>query len=107
MLRAGLTAVLADEFLRVGVAHYIGTSWAVPDNMAKAFSTALYARVLPDGISPGESFGAAICEARRVLFSMRDNAPQQEVPEVFNAWAAYQHYGDPSDVIDTEERVMP
>jgi CHAT domain len=106
--RARLTAVLADEFLRVGVAHYIGTSWEIPDGMGARFATCLYDRLLPVGQASGASFGRAICDARQVLFSMcasqATTGVAQLSPQALSAWAAYQHYGDPADVVEPFER---
>jgi len=104
--RAHLTAVLADEFLRVGVAHYIGTSWRIPDGMGKQFALSFYEQVLPTPGQPGRPFGEALRASRQVLFGMR-GSPDTEMPEVMSAWAAYQHYGDPADVLDVFEQVAP
>ena len=101
--RARLTAVLADEFLRVGVAHYIGTSWQVPDSMGLQFALSFYDRVLPTAGRRGEPFGRALCGARQVLFGMRGTTPEAVRPETWSGWAAYQHFGDPADVLDTFE----
>jgi CHAT domain len=100
---APLTAVLADEFLRVGVAHYIGTSWAIPDDMGCQFAKTFYEQVLPTAGRRGKPFGDALTAARRVLFGMRGTSQATASPEVWSGWAAYQHYGDPADVLDTFE----
>ena len=104
--RATLTAVLADEFLRVGVAHYIGTSWQIPDGMGEQFARSFYEQVLPTPGQPGRPFGEALRSSRQVLFAMRGSADGQQ-PEVTSAWAAYQHYGDPADVLDAFEEAQP
>lgn len=100
-LNARLTAVLADEFLRVGVAHYIGTSWRVPDTMARTFAQSFYERILPTPAAAGMPFGEAVRYGREVLFGMRPQDSSATVqPELWSGWAAYQHYGDPADVLD-------
>jgi hypothetical protein len=98
-LRARLTTVLADEFLRVGIAHYIGTSWRIPDTMGADFATAFYERILPSAGHRGQPIGRALSEARAVLWKRwKEMAPSPGLPaEVGCAWAAYQHYGDPTD----------
>ena len=105
--RATLTAVLADEFLRVGVAHYIGTSWEIPDAMGVRFALDFYGSVLPTPDRRGQPFGRALCDARRVLFGMRGSLPEAVKPETWSGWAAYQHFGDPADVLDTFEPSGP
>jgi hypothetical protein len=97
--RARLTPVLAEEFLRVGVSHYIGTSWKVPDTMAKQFAHAFYDRVLPQAGTPGLSFGRAVQEGRQLLFSARPTDAAVASTEALCAWAAYQHYGDPAEAM--------
>ena len=96
--QARLTPVLADEFLRVGVVHYLGTSWRVPDGLARRFARTLYEVLLG---SPGDgrppTIGEAICKARQGLFYARGPDPTAVSPEQWSAWAAYQHYGDPHD----------
>jgi hypothetical protein len=106
-LQSRLTAVLADEFLRVGVAHYIGTSWRIPDDMASRFTTSFYDSILPMPGQPGTQFGEGIRQAREVLFGMRGTSPDVASPEMWSGWAAYQHYGDPADVFDAFEEPIP
>jgi hypothetical protein len=98
--RTELTAVLAEEFLRAGVTHFIGTSWEIPDGSAQLFAISLYDQIVPRRGAAGRSIGHALREARAVLFSKRPTDPVIASPEAFNAWAAYQHYGDPADVFD-------
>jgi hypothetical protein len=97
--RARLTPVLAEEFLRVGVTHYIGTSWRIPDTMAKDFAHSFYDRALPQADAPGRPLGQAIREARQFLYAARPTDTTTAAPEALCAWAAYQHYGDPADVM--------
>lgn len=98
--RTRLPAVLAEEFLRAGVTHFIGTSWAIPDDSAVRFALALYQQLLPERGTTAQSIGRAVMEARRQLFAARPADPTTATSEAFNAWAAYQHYGDPADVLD-------
>ncbi|WP_418960545.1 CHAT domain-containing protein [Streptomyces tritici] len=103
--QARLVPSLADEFLRVGVAHYIGAGWRIPDDQATAFSEAFYTHLLETG--PGEpehTVGAAVHTARRALYDDSPHAastqhPAGTAPERHrnSTWAAYQHYGDPTD----------
>lgn len=78
---------LADEFLRAGVVHFIGATWKVHDYAGAAFAEAFYAALL----TPGTNVGDAMAAARRAVWDRR---------ELFGCdWAAYQHYGDPGDVL--------
>jgi len=92
--------VLADEFLRVGVGHFIGASWRVPDGNAREFAVRFYERLLGEGEAARENVGQALLEARREQWTSSRSRPQA-TPEQRNAWAAYQHYGDPGDGLRT------
>ena len=76
---------LADKFFKRGVYDYIGTAWEVRDEPARAFAEAFYETLL----SPGSSgtIGEAVQTARQRLYKQT---------EYGTAWAAYQHYGDPT-----------
>ncbi len=107
-----LTTVLADEFLRVGVSHYIGTSWRMPDGTGSDFALEFYERILPANGHRGEPVGRALCAARaKVWRDRRQDAAVQAVPEpapeVLCAWAAYQHYGDPADALEPSGATVP
>jgi hypothetical protein len=95
-----LAPVLADEFLRVGVGHFIGASWRVPDGSAREFAVRFYERLLGEGEAARENVGQALLEARREQWTSSRRRPQA-TPEQRNAWAAYQHYGDPGDGLRT------
>ncbi|MGR6963468.1 CHAT domain-containing protein [Geodermatophilus sp. URMC 61] len=95
-----LAPVLADEFLRVGVGHFIGASWRVPDGNAREFAVRFYERLLGEGEAARENVGRALLEARREQWTSSRTRPQA-TPEQRNAWAAYQHYGDPGDGLRT------
>ena len=94
--QGALAPVLADEFLRAGVGHFIGASWRVPDNAALRFATTFYRQLLGHDGRAQAPAGQALREARHELWS--DARSGVHVPEIATAWAAYQHYGDPSDV---------
>jgi hypothetical protein len=85
---AQLVASLADEFLRRGVADYIGTAWPVPDALASEFATTFYQTLLD---SSEMTLGGAMQKARAQIHAKRDGNAHRE-----SAWAAYQHYGDPT-----------
>ncbi len=85
---SGLVASLADEFMRRGVADYIGTGWLVPDKVAMPFAKDFYTAFLG---SPRKQLGVALQEARSAAYRVR------RVNDIWEtAWATYQHYGDPS-----------
>ncbi len=68
---------LAESLLRAGLAHYVGTHWAVDDSAATAFATVFYRELLRTNI------GSALVKARRAVHARRS-------PD----WADYVHYGD-------------
>ncbi|MEO8063690.1 MAG: CHAT domain-containing protein [Pseudomonadota bacterium] len=68
---------LAETLLRAGLAHYVGTHWAVDDASASAFASVFYAQLLRANI------GTALMKARRAVHARRS-------PD----WADYVHYGD-------------
>jgi hypothetical protein len=82
-----LVASLADEFMRRGVADYIGTAWAVEDGHAARFAGRFYQQAL----ASGTNMGAALTCARAEL-----HAKGQEGKAPVGLWGAYQHYGDPT-----------
>jgi hypothetical protein len=88
---------LADEFFKRGVRAYIGTAWSIADDAAVRFAGQFYRYLLlqdPAAKSPrlqGElssAIGHAMLAARKELWEARS--------ELGLAWAAYQHYGDPT-----------
>jgi hypothetical protein len=89
-LDAALNPALADEFLRAGVAHYIGAAWEVPDRAGVQFSEVFYSALLGEGVSVGE----AVRRARMVMWRAERAWG--------TAWAAYQHYGDPVDILSAD-----
>jgi CHAT domain-containing protein len=70
---------LAENFLRGGVANYIGTYWPVSDAAAVAFSETFYAHLLRR-----TTLGTAVVKARAAVRALRSID-----------WADYIHYGDP------------
>ena len=88
---------LADEFFKRGVRAYIGTAWSIADDAAVEFATKFYSALLPKAPATeapqlqgklSSAIGQAMFAARKELWSKRD--------EFGLAWAAYQHYGDPT-----------
>lgn len=86
---AGLLPSLADEFFRLGVWNYIGTSWEVNDLGAVLFAKEFYSHLLSGLSGPDRpTIGEAMLKARKKLYDNRDMYGK--------LWAAYQHYGDPA-----------
>ena len=94
---AKLTPGLADEFLRAGVVHYIGAAWQISDAAGVDFAVKIYDQLL----RREASLGRAICAARHSVWQKREKWGL--------AWAAYQHYGDPTDSLhaDKSSAVQP
>lgn len=90
-----LLVSLADEFFSRGVSHYIGTAWDVPSGPAREFASEFYTR-----LAAGKRMGEAVKEARRKLWSKASSYGN----EYGMAWAAYQHYGDPTATLDLKAR---
>ncbi|MGW3321507.1 CHAT domain-containing protein [Streptomyces virginiae] len=120
--QAALVPSLADEFLRMGVGHYIGAAWRIPDDQGISFADQFYTHLFKGG--PGEAtptVGGAVRAARRRLYGLRDAGRQEQDPDGqggtggpdgsagpvgpdvtpsgqrWSSWAAYQHYGDAAD----------
>ncbi|MER6200674.1 CHAT domain-containing protein [Streptomyces sp. NPDC001586] len=112
--QAALVPSLADEFLRMGVGHYIGAAWRIPDDQGVSFAEEFYTHLLTGGAggsggSGGSedappTVGDAVRAARKRLYEQR--ATGQRPPDTapngqrWSAWAAYQHYGDAADPFD-------
>jgi hypothetical protein len=96
---AALTATLADEFLRVGVTHYVGAAWRVPDEQGVTFAASFY-RELLKAVPGGEpaTFGEAVRVARKAVFDQGRALSADADGQLWSAWAAYQHYGDPTEL---------
>ncbi|MFE5557071.1 CHAT domain-containing protein [Streptomyces sp. NPDC056544] len=123
--QAALVPSLADEFLRMGVGHYIGAAWRIPDDQGISFADQFYTHLFQGGSGEATpTVGGAVRAARRRLYGLRaagrpeqgpdgpggpggpggPNGPEgQEGPDVtpsgqrWSSWAAYQHYGDAAD----------
>lgn len=78
------TATLAQAFFERGVPNFVGTGWPVEDQQAVTFAVTFYER-LAGGAPMREAMQAA---RRKVFENARDST-----------WGAYQHYGDPDDVL--------
>ncbi|MFJ3859414.1 CHAT domain-containing protein [Streptomyces sp. NPDC090085] len=101
--QAALVPSLADEFLRIGVGHYVGAAWRIPDDQAVTFAEQFYGHLLRGGSDEAPpTVGEAVRAARKALY----RPPAGGVPEDpdaaasgqrHSAWAAYQHYGDAAD----------
>ncbi|MFF3322565.1 CHAT domain-containing protein [Streptomyces sp. NPDC002889] len=100
--QAALVPSLADEFLRIGVGHYIGAAWRIPDDQGISFAEQFYTHLFKDWPSEAApTVGGAVRTARKRLYEQRaarqqqpDTAPN---PQRWSSWAAYQHYGDAAD----------
>ena len=97
---AQLAPSLADEFFRSGVTNYVGAAWKVSDADARLFSTTLYTQLL----GPTQAtLGDALTAARRAVWEA--HADPEGPEDRGTTWAAYQHYGDPTDQLVVEEKV--
>ena len=105
---AGLLEGLVDTFFQQGVRHYIGTAWSVPSEPARHLALAFY-----DALFGTErcSVGEALLAARQAVHAEESAAAVAEgqmdtaegaATEGQSAatWAAYQHYGDPTERFD-------
>ncbi|GAA2746248.1 CHAT domain-containing protein [Kitasatospora cinereorecta] len=98
-------STLADEFLRAGVRHYIGAAWRVPDRLAVDFARTFYDRLLGRTDGDGASVGEAVRAAREAVHTEREISTSDDKGfRTHCAWAAYQHYGDPTDTLIPAER---
>ncbi|MFF3673887.1 CHAT domain-containing protein [Streptomyces sp. NPDC002120] len=100
--QAALVPSLADEFLRMGVGHYIGAAWRIPDDQGVAFAEEFYTHLFTGGSDEAPpTVGDAVRAARKRLYDQRatDQRPPDTAPngQRWSAWAAYQHYGDAAD----------
>lgn len=74
---------LAEGFLAMGAANFVGTYWPVNDIAASEFAMAFYS-----GILDGEPIGIAMRDARRKIHEI---SPSD--------WMNYMHFGEPSYVM--------
>jgi pimeloyl-ACP methyl ester carboxylesterase len=78
------TATVAQAFFERGVPNYVGSGWPVDDEQAGTFAAAFYERLFA-----GEPMREALQVARQRIFD----------ETLGSTWGAYQHYGDPEDVL--------
>ncbi|MEU9719633.1 CHAT domain-containing protein [Streptomyces sp. NPDC047976] len=100
--QAALVPSLADEFLRIGVGHYIGAAWRIPDDLGVSFAEEFYRHLFEDNFEGRNlTVGAAVRSARKRLYdqerSEQEPADGAQDPQRWSSWAAYQHYGDASE----------
>lgn len=117
--QAALVPSLADEFLRMGVGHYIGAAWRIPDDQGITFADQFYTHLFKGGSGEATpTVGGAVRAARRRLYGLRAAGEQEPGPDSpqgrngpdgpdgpqvapsgqrWSSWAAYQHYGDAAD----------
>ncbi len=100
---AGLLEGLADAFFQQGVRHYIGTAWSVPSQPARLLALEFYRTLFG---TERCSVGDALLAARQVVHAdesaaaaAADHADDSEGAGTAT-WAAYQHYGDPTERFD-------
>ncbi|GHI68538.1 hypothetical protein Snoj_24560 [Streptomyces nojiriensis] len=123
--QAALVPSLADEFLRMGVGHYIGAAWRIPDDQGITFADQFYTHLFTGGSGEAApTVGGAVRTARRRLYGLRAGGQGEQDgggpggrngpdgsggpddsyrPDItasgqrWSSWAAYQHYGDAAD----------
>ncbi|MGW7439167.1 CHAT domain-containing protein [Streptomyces sp. NPDC054849] len=106
--QAALVPSLADEFLRLGVGHYIGAAWRIPDDQGVTFAEQFYTHLFTGGAGEAApTVGGAVRAARRKLYEERaaGRRPPDTAPsgQRWSSWAAYQHYGDAADPFDRSD----
>jgi pimeloyl-ACP methyl ester carboxylesterase len=75
-------ASIAQAFFERGVSNYIGSGWPVNDEQATKLARTFYEGLLT---------GKPICDALQ--------AGREEISGYGNTWGAYQHYGNPNDIV--------
>jgi hypothetical protein len=75
-------ASIAQAFFERGVSNYIGSGWPVNDEQATRLARTFYMGLLT---------GKPICDALQ--------AGRTEISGYGNTWGAYQHYGNPNDIV--------
>jgi len=82
-----LAASLATELIRLGVRVVLAAGWAVEDGVARFFTEQFYQKLLSN-----QPFGEAVFQARVATHEMYSGS---------TTWGAFQAYGDPSFVLDS------
>ncbi|MEZ5449275.1 MAG: CHAT domain-containing protein [Thiolinea sp.] len=80
---------ISRELIEMGVRCVIAAGWAVDDAAAATFSATFFQAFVQDS----RPFGHAVWEARKKTWELHHG---------LNTWGAYQAYGDPNYVLDTE-----
>ena len=93
----GMLEGLVDSYFQQGVRHYIGTAWSVPSEAARRLALAFYAALFGDERC---SVGEALLAARQAASADEAQLPEQSEGAPAATWAAYQHYGDPTERFD-------
>jgi hypothetical protein len=75
-------ASIAQAFFERGVSNYIGSGWPVNDEQATKLARTFYEGLLT---------GKPICDALQ--------AGRAEISGYGDTWGAYQHYGNPNDIV--------
>ncbi|MFF4447730.1 CHAT domain-containing protein [Streptomyces sp. NPDC001502] len=79
--QAALVPSLADEFLRMGVGHYIGAAWRIPDDQGISFADQFYTHLFKGGSGEATpTVGGAVRAARRRLYGLRAAGQQEQGP---------------------------
>ncbi|MFN7631629.1 MAG: CHAT domain-containing protein [Cyanobacteriota bacterium] len=86
--RAKFAASVAEQLIHNGVRCVVAAGWAVDDKGAAIFAETFY-----DQLLHGQRFIDAIATARKAVWSSNPHN---------NTWAAYQCYGDPDWVLQSE-----
>jgi hypothetical protein len=101
---------MAEAFFSRGIANYVGTAWAVDDDIARTIAISFYRHALGVNGESNESkpafteilsIGAALKEARREAVTLIRRVRRQSSERTDAAvelsrgitWGAYQHYG--------------
>jgi hypothetical protein len=75
-------ASIAQAFFERGVSNYVGSGWPVNDEQATQLARTFYEILLT---------GKPICDALQ--------AGRAKISGYGNTWGAYQHYGNPNDIV--------
>jgi CHAT domain-containing protein/tetratricopeptide (TPR) repeat protein len=79
---------LARELIEIGVRCVVVAGWAVNDQAARTFAKTFFDEL----VNNGKPFGSSIHSARRATYEGHPGV---------NTWGAYQAYGDPAFVLET------
>jgi len=102
-------AGIAEAFFERGVRNYIGTGWAVQDNLAVKFCTEFYSRAIT-GLSAdkwvlrdaGKPEGVAVDTVKELCPDIMGDALRAARGLICgqgSTWGAYQHYGHPGTLL--------